>query len=132
MMITVALGVGHHCDVHFLQDVGKAPPFPEASPAGDCGESAFVCGGEVIWKAGRANFLGEGDRLCQKEDGVVVIDIIGVLLVVRVVDNLSNIDSVELSVGNVVLSKQHPNVGCRQLSGCTSIYSAMGSSEDVG
>jgi len=130
MMITVALGVGHHCDVHFLQDVGSAPPFPEGSPAGDCGESAFVCGGEVIWKAGRANFLGEGDRLCQKEDGVVVIN--GVCVVIGMVDNLSNVDSVELSVCDVVLSKQHPNVGCRQLSGCTSIYSAMGSSEDVG
>ena len=42
------------------------------------------------------------------------------------VDNLSNVDPVEVAVGDVVLSKDHPDAGGSRA------VSAMGSSEYVG
>ena len=41
-------------------------------------------------------------------------------------DDLSNVDPVEVEVGDAVLSKKHPDSGCRFT------ISAMGSGEDMG
>jgi len=119
----VALSVGGHCDVDLLQDSGLAAPAAEGSPSGDGGQDSGECVAQVGWKACRAHFVGEGDRVCQTKDGIVVVSCLWVI--VGVVDDLGDIDPVEVAVGDVVLSKDHPDAGCIRLS-------AMGSGEDVG
>ena len=69
----VALCVGGHCDVNLLQDVGAGAPGAEVSPAGDGARDSGVCVALVGWKACRAHFVGESDRVCQTKDGEVVI-----------------------------------------------------------
>ena len=91
--------------------------------AGDAGEDSGKCGAQVGWKAGRTHFFGEIDRVCQAEDGEVVVECAWIEF--WVVDDLSNIYFGELSVSDVVLSKEHPDPGCWQIS--TFMHSAMGS-----
>ena len=69
----VAHSVGGDCDVDLLQDSGLAAPAAESSPSGDGGQDSGIGVAQVGWKAGRAHFVGEGDRVCQTKDGVIVI-----------------------------------------------------------
>ena len=60
----------------------------------------------------------------QTKDGVVIVDCSRVVL--RVVDDLCNVDAVEVAIGDVVLSKDDPDAGS------SGAISAMGGGEDVG
>jgi len=133
----VAIDVGGHCDVDFLQDVGPAALAVEFAPSSDSGLDPDIGSIQVGWKASRAHFVGEGDRVCQTKDGVVIIEC--ALVEVGVVDDFCNVNPVEVAVGDVVLSKDHPDAGCKLIDSALSMMlarayqqCAMGSSEDVG
>jgi len=100
-------------------------PAAEGAPSSDRGQDSGVCLSQVSWKAGRAHFVGKSDTVFQTKDSVVVV-VVGVLFIVRVVDDLGNVNPGELVVGDIVLSKQYLDAGCRF------IFSAMGSAEDMG
>jgi len=69
----VALDVRRHRDFDLLQGAGSAAPAAKGAPAGDAGQNSCVRGAQVGWKACRAHFDGEIDRVCQTKDGVVVV-----------------------------------------------------------
>jgi len=76
LISVIAFGVGGHCGVDLLKDNGLVAIAAESSPSCDSCQDSCIGSIQVGWKAGRAHFVGEGDRVCQTKDGVVVICIL--------------------------------------------------------
>merc|ERR1712240_133878 len=98
-----------HGDVDLLQGGGLVASAAQSAPTGHGGQHSCVCGSGVRWQTGGGDLVGEGDCLREAEDGVVVVRCSAV--VVRVVDDLSNINPVEHAVRDVVLSEENSDVG---------------------
>ena len=69
----LALGIGRHCNIDFLKDVGSAAVLFEGSPTSDSREHTFVHGLHLVREAHGAHFAGERDVLRQTKDGIVVV-----------------------------------------------------------
>ena len=106
-----------------MQGGGLVASAAERPPPGHGGQHSRVRGSGVRWQAGGGDLVGEGDCLREAEDGVVVVRCSAV--VVRVVDDLGNIDPVEHAVRDVVLSEENSDAGGVSLS-------AVGGGEHVG
>ena len=105
----LALGIGRHCNIDFLKDVGSPAVLFEGSPTSDSCKDTVVFGLKISGETSRAHFAGELDRLGQNKDGIVIVGCPRVE--VGVLDDLSNVDSVDLPVGDVVLSDGHLDPG---------------------
>ena len=81
----------------------------EGSPTSDSCKDTVVFGLKISGETSRAHFAGELDRLGQNKDGIVIVGCPRVE--VGVLDDLSNVDSVGLPVGDVVLSDGHLDPG---------------------